>query len=485
MPPPPRSRAGRRRRDDAPRARSTSASVVVQPSDSRRAPAARAGRCPSPPARATARGRRWRTPRRPRRTRPPRRAGTAAPRSRCPRCRGGSGAGEARPPRRRRRSRPHRGSAPSRPSASRSRRRADPRHGSRPAAAAAARSAAAMPTMPATLWVPLRRSRSWPPPSSSGASGVPSRTTRAPDALRSAELVGADGDEVGAGDDRGARRARGTPGPRRCARRRRGARRAHQLGDLGQRLDRADLVVGQHHRDERHVGGRARRPRASRSTTPAASTATVRPPTRCDRDGARRGARRRCTAPVAGRAAWTPSTARLSASVPPPVNTTSPGRQPRTSATTSRASSTAWRAGPGHRVGARGVAEPLAEERQHRLTRLGPHRRRRGVVEVGDGRRHRRRGRAASGTGGRVSRPRREAALPRWRRRLAPGGRWRRTVAAARRRRRTPGRCVGCTSAGGAWSIRTAMGLARRTARWSRAAGVRSGPAQQVGADAP
>jgi hypothetical protein len=45
-----------------------------------------------------------------------------------------------------------------------------------------------------------------------------------------------------------------------------------------------------------------------------------------------------------GRAACTPRTARLSASVPPPVNTTSPGRHPTVAATASRASSTTWRA---------------------------------------------------------------------------------------------------------------------------------------------
>ena len=41
-------------------------------------------------------------------------------------------------------------------------------------------SASAAATMPATLWVPLRRSRSWPPPTISGSIAVPSRTTRTP-----------------------------------------------------------------------------------------------------------------------------------------------------------------------------------------------------------------------------------------------------------------------------------------------------------------
>ena len=63
---------------------STSASVVVRPSVRRSAPAASAGRRPSPPARATAPSRRSRRPTPPTRTPRPRRAGTAATRSRCP-----------------------------------------------------------------------------------------------------------------------------------------------------------------------------------------------------------------------------------------------------------------------------------------------------------------------------------------------------------------------------------------------------------------
>ena len=80
--------------------------------------------------------------------------------------------------------------------------------------------AAAMPTMPATLWVPLRRSRSCPPPWSSGH-GRPCRRgrTRAPDPLRAAELVGADRDQIGRRAARRRRRARAPPARRRCGRR--------------------------------------------------------------------------------------------------------------------------------------------------------------------------------------------------------------------------------------------------------------------------
>ena len=68
-------------------------------------------------------------------------------------------------------------------------------------------------------------------------------------------------------------RARPRPGRRRCGPGRR-APGVGRLGDLGDRLDRADLVVGRHHRDE-DGGGVDVAPRASRSTTPAPSTATI------------------------------------------------------------------------------------------------------------------------------------------------------------------------------------------------------------------
>ena len=55
---------------------------------------------------------------------------------------------------------------------------------------------------------------------------------------------------------------------------------------------------------------------------------------------------------------------------------------------------------PGHGVGARRVAEPLGQERQHGLDRLGPHRRGGGVVEVGGHRSQGRRGPRANGLSG-------------------------------------------------------------------------------------
>ena len=115
-----------------------------------------------------------------------------------------------------------------------------------------------------------------------------------------------------------------------------------QRGDLGDRLHGADLVVGPHHRDERDLlgvvvelglergerrGGPARRRGASATSAPSASPShstgsstawcsTAVASTRVRRGSSARRARKR------------PLTARLSASVPPEVNTTSPARTP-------------------------------------------------------------------------------------------------------------------------------------------------------------
>ena len=144
------------------------------------------------------------------------------------------------------------------------------------------------------------------------------------------------------------RRATGTPAPRRC-----GAghvvRARARPADRRERLHDAALVVGEHHRHERHVvverigerievddaRGVDRRPRGH-------------PDAR--RDAARRGARSRCTRRC--RAAAAPKTARLSASVPPPVKTTSPGCAP--SAVGHRLAGVVEHpAAPGGRAGAR------------------------------------------------------------------------------------------------------------------------------------
>ena len=122
----------------------------------------------------------------------------------------------------------------------------------------------------------------------------------------------------------------------------------------------------------------------SRSTRPVASTPITTPVDAPRRRAARRGARRPGTRPRRRRRSSVPKIAVLSASVPPLVKTTSPGRQPSTSATSSRASSIDLRTVAGEAVRARRVGEPLGEERQHRRDGLGAHRRGRRVVEVGE-----------------------------------------------------------------------------------------------------
>ena len=136
---------------------------------------------------------------------------------------------------------------------------------------------------------------------------------------------------------------------------------------------------------------------ASRSTIPSrpAPTRTTRNPSRSRRSHDARTAL--CSKPTvttpsprpAARAARAaPFTARLSASLPPAVNTTSPGLAP--SARGDRL--------PGLFEGGlrravpprapRGVAEDAGQERRHRGDGFGPHGRGRGVVEVGTGRHH-------------------------------------------------------------------------------------------------
>ena len=164
--------------------------------------------------------------------------------------------------------------------------------------------------------------------SSRGVSRTPLADDERADALGAAELVAADRHQVGPGGQRRPRRATAnawtasvcTTAPRRPV--------PDHADDLGQRLDRADLVVGQHHRHERDVGAERRRPARRGRPRPSASTRHG-APARARSTGvrARRGARRPCTPPRRRRRA-TPRTARLSASVPPPVNTTSPGSQP-------------------------------------------------------------------------------------------------------------------------------------------------------------
>ena len=116
---------------------------------------------------------------------------------------------------------------------------------------------------------------------------------------------------------------------------------ARDGGELGDRLHRADLVVGPHDAGHGDAVGRSSASRRS-STRDVAAAVGLEPgdraprgPRRGTRPGrARRGARCRSTTSrsragsAARRASQAPLTARLSASVPPEVKTTSDGRAP-------------------------------------------------------------------------------------------------------------------------------------------------------------
>ena len=211
------------------------------------------------------------------------------------------------------------------------------------------------PAMPATLWVPERRSRSRPPPwddrrarsrSPPGrpaplALGPPnlwaltrSRSARPASDATSSHREGLD--RVGSGHGGGA------------AATTRAATSAMGVGMVPR------LIVGQHHRYDAHAavehGGEAievGRSVRHRDDPDLAS----RPRPRAGRRDARSPSRQ----PGPGRPARTPRTARLSASVPPPVKMMPPGGTPSAAATTSRASSMAARAASGHLVRTEGL----------------------------------------------------------------------------------------------------------------------------------
>ena len=104
--------------------------------------------------------------------------------------------------------------------------------------------------MPATLCVPLRRSRSCPPPTSSGSNAEPAAGHQHTDTLRATELVRRQRHQVDVRRDRAqvepARRLNRVGVQHRVA-----ARARDDRGDLGEVGDRADLVVDRHHADHR------------------------------------------------------------------------------------------------------------------------------------------------------------------------------------------------------------------------------------------
>ena len=163
-----------------------------------------------------------------------------------------------------------------------------------------------------------------------------------------------------------------------------GARRAlaHNGDDLGQRLDRPDLVVGEHDRDEDDVVG-------ERVGQFGEVDAAIRVDT--DRDPAKRLDRvqhgvmfdRGADDTTAAASRDRPEDREVVRLGPAarehhfPGLTSQPGRD-RLARVLERLLGP-----PRDRVRPRGVAEVLGEERQHRLERLGPQRRRCRVVEIG------------------------------------------------------------------------------------------------------
>ena len=285
-------------------------------------------RDPSRPARGCARPCPSCTPIRPRPACPRGRARSPASR---PARRAGPGrrcwAGAAR---RRRRGR-RRGAMAARSIASRS--------GARRAAAAgsASRAAAAKPAIAGRAGVPPRRPRSCPPPAISGANGRSEASSSAPAPIGPPSLC----------DERARLSApiaaeieRQPPGRLHRIDVQQRAVPAAERGGLGDRLDRAGLVVGRHQADQRRRAGREQRRQGFEVRDALAIDRQQR-----RRRGRRRAPRRARSRPRSGggrrRSA---AMASASASVAPEVNTTPPGLAPKRAAIASRASSRTRRA---------------------------------------------------------------------------------------------------------------------------------------------
>ena len=208
---------------------------------------------------------------------------------------------------------------------------------------------------PAVSSVPERTPRSWPPPCSTGVRSRPRRASSAPIAERAADLVPADRHGV---------QARGGEVDRHLADRLHGvgvhrdAVAAGERDHLGERLQRADLVVRPHDRHERAASPDASSSRGEGVHVEPAlvvhrqqhdlRAGVLRHPERRVEDGVVLDRRRRgsggAPGPAVARDQNSPLIARLSASVPPAVSTTSLGRAPRAAARVSRDSSTVRRA---------------------------------------------------------------------------------------------------------------------------------------------
>ena len=207
-----------------------------------------------------------------------------------------------------------------------------PRRPRRRAPGAPARPRARTRPAPAGSRCRRARPRSWPPPTQSGASRAPGRTQSAPAPRGPCSLCAGERERVGAQRARPqAQEAERLHGVDVQVRARAGgrARRAERARDLGDRLHGAELVLHQHHRDDRGVGADGRGDRlggAPRRRGRARTTVerVALPPTSASAARITAGCSSALTTrwrPRAARAA--PSTPSASASVPPLVKTIS------------------------------------------------------------------------------------------------------------------------------------------------------------------
>ena len=202
--------------------------------------------------------------------------------------------------------------------------------------------AAPKPAIAATGSSPARRARSWSPPSSSGRSRRPAAHEERADARRTAELVGRHGEQVEAQLVEG-------DGDLPCGLRgvdvQEHATLAARIGDLGDGLQRGDLVVAPLEVHERGVGsdrvrgarrGRPARARRRRPRSPSPRASAERRTAECST-----AARTWCSPRSAP-----PQQAAAIASVAPLVKTTERGRR-RAARPPARARSPPRRAPPG------------------------------------------------------------------------------------------------------------------------------------------
>ncbi len=215
--------------------------------------------------------------------------------------------------------------------------------------ARAAAAAAPKPARAAAGRVPERRPRSWPPPWTSGRRPVPGRTTRAPTPVGPPSLWEARASRSMPSP------AMSTPGsPAACtasqSRTAPAAWASSATAATGWPVPTSLLAAITATRAVRP--GRSRPASRSGSTRPRPSTGarSTRAPASASAQAAASSTawcstaeQTRCRS-SGGRASTVPLTARLSASVPPEVNTTSAGAAPTRAATCSRAVSTAARA---------------------------------------------------------------------------------------------------------------------------------------------